>query len=124
MRFLDTWTGAFVERDPEETRFAILSHTWVGDEQSYTELREIQKLYIPRLRPETHNLKIHTHYSSPQPQASSQSQNTLRGGSTRLSRIYSSPSSSAPALASRSALVAALALSIARASSLVMASVM
>ena len=43
MRFLDTRTGAFVERDPEETRFAILSHTWVGDEQSYTELREIQK---------------------------------------------------------------------------------
>ena len=107
MRLLDTHTGQFVEKDPrdQDAIYAILSHTWCQDppEQTYSELREIQKRYIPRLRPETHNLKIHTHYSSPQPQASSQSQNTLRGGSTRLSRIYSSPSSSAPALAPRSA---------------------
>ncbi|TBU26281.1 HET-domain-containing protein [Dichomitus squalens] len=47
MRFLDTNTGAFVERDPKETKYAILSHTWGQHEQTYTELREIQKRYPP-----------------------------------------------------------------------------
>ena len=45
MRFLSTETGEFVERNPEETEFAILSHTWGEYEQTYTELREIQTRY-------------------------------------------------------------------------------
>ena len=50
MRFLDTRTGAFVERDPGETVFAILSHTWDNDdEQTYEELRDIQRRYeVPK----------------------------------------------------------------------------
>ena len=50
MRFLDTWTGQFVERDPrdQETRYAILSHTWDSKgEQTYQELRDIQRRYSP-----------------------------------------------------------------------------
>ena len=46
MRFLDTRTGAFVERDPERTNFAILSHTWdAGGEQPFMKLSEIQRRY-------------------------------------------------------------------------------
>ena len=46
MRFLDTQTGEFVELDSRKTRFAILSHTWdEGGEQSYKELKRIQKRY-------------------------------------------------------------------------------
>ena len=46
MRFLETRTGAFVERDPERTNFAILSHTWRRrGEQPYAKLSEIQKRY-------------------------------------------------------------------------------
>nr|VWP01208.1 Zn(2)-C6 fungal-type domain-containing protein [Ganoderma boninense] len=47
MRVLDTETGHFVEKDPEETRYAILSHTWDNEkgEQTYKELRKIQLRY-------------------------------------------------------------------------------
>ena len=46
MRFLNTRTGAFIERDPEKTEFAILSHTWRRrGEQPYAKLSGIQKQY-------------------------------------------------------------------------------
>ena len=45
MRFLDTTTGEFVERDPRRTRYAILSHTWGKGEQTYEELKRIQQRY-------------------------------------------------------------------------------
>ena len=49
MRCLDTHTGEFVDINPECTNYAILSHTWdEGGEQTYTELREIQKRYDTR----------------------------------------------------------------------------
>ncbi|EJF55441.1 HET-domain-containing protein [Dichomitus squalens LYAD-421 SS1] len=35
MRVLDTWTGLFVEVDPERKQFAILSHTWRKKEQTF-----------------------------------------------------------------------------------------
>ena len=51
MRFLDTRICAFVIRDPERAKFAILSHTWdAGGEQSYMKLSEIQK---------RHDLEVH-----------------------------------------------------------------
>nr|VWO94662.1 N/A [Ganoderma boninense] len=46
MRFLDTVTGQFVDRNPRDrtVKYAILSHTWSWEgEQTYQELREIQK---------------------------------------------------------------------------------
>ena len=47
MRLLDTHTGHFVEKFPESTVYAILSHTWdaEGGEQKYEELRNIQRRY-------------------------------------------------------------------------------
>ncbi|PIL28750.1 hypothetical protein GSI_08794 [Ganoderma sinense ZZ0214-1] len=47
MRLLDTWTGHFVEKDPEETEYAILSHTWdnLKGEQTYKQLKKIQQRY-------------------------------------------------------------------------------
>ena len=46
MRLLDTSTGRFVEKDPEDTEYAILSHTWDKEgEQTYKQLRKIQKRY-------------------------------------------------------------------------------
>ena len=46
MRLLDTNTGHFVEKDPKYTKYAILSHTWdKSGEQTYKELRKIQKRY-------------------------------------------------------------------------------
>ena len=47
MRLLDTETGQFVEKDPERTRYAILSHTWDIEkgEQTYKELKKIQRRY-------------------------------------------------------------------------------
>lgn len=48
MRLLDTHTGQFVEKDPddEKTVYAILSHTWDKDgEQTYEQLRNIQRRY-------------------------------------------------------------------------------
>ena len=52
MRLLDTETGQFVEKDPERTRYAILSHTWDTEkpEQTYEQLREIQQRYDPKQR--------------------------------------------------------------------------
>ena len=51
MRLLDTKTGQFVEKDPETTKYGILSHTWdKSSEQTYEELREIQQRYIPSQR--------------------------------------------------------------------------
>ncbi|KAM5546153.1 hypothetical protein V8D89_000279 [Ganoderma adspersum] len=50
MRLLDTHTGQFVEKDPddEKTVYAILSHTWDKDgEQTYEQLRNIQRSYPP-----------------------------------------------------------------------------
>ena len=46
MRLLGTNTGHFVEKDPKFTKYAILSHTWdKAGEQTYKELRKIQKRY-------------------------------------------------------------------------------
>ena len=43
MRLLDTRTGQFVEKDPEVTIYAILSHTWdAKGEQTYGGLKKIQ----------------------------------------------------------------------------------
>ncbi|EJF58310.1 HET-domain-containing protein [Dichomitus squalens LYAD-421 SS1] len=42
MRLLDTRTGQFVEKDPRETRYAILSHTWDKVEQTYQDILDIQ----------------------------------------------------------------------------------
>ena len=51
MRFLNTTTGEFVDRNPGETKYAILSHTWdPAGEQTYTELKDIQRRYGPRDR--------------------------------------------------------------------------
>ena len=53
MRLLDTKTGQFVDKDPEneETVYAILSHTWDSNgEQKYEELRTIQRRYAPEFR--------------------------------------------------------------------------
>ncbi|PIL28790.1 hypothetical protein GSI_08834 [Ganoderma sinense ZZ0214-1] len=50
MRLLDTYTGQFIEKDPRDpdTKYAILSHTWDREgEQTYQELRDIQKRYAP-----------------------------------------------------------------------------
>ena len=48
MRLLDTFTGNYAEKDINygNTRYAILSHTWDGDEQIYGELRRIQARYL------------------------------------------------------------------------------
>ncbi|KAM5546170.1 hypothetical protein V8D89_000296 [Ganoderma adspersum] len=59
MRLLDTETGQFVEKDraDEETVYAILSHTWDTEngEQTYKELKKIQRRYGPRFRaPQNH----------------------------------------------------------------------
>ncbi|EJF56686.1 HET-domain-containing protein [Dichomitus squalens LYAD-421 SS1] len=44
MRMLDTDTGRFVDiTDWRKARYAILSHTWEGAEQTCQEVREIQK---------------------------------------------------------------------------------
>ncbi len=44
MRLLDTETGQLVEKDPEKTTYAILSHTWDNEgEQTYKQLRSIQQ---------------------------------------------------------------------------------
>ena len=45
MRLLDTGTGQFVDKDPEQTRYAILSHTWDDVEQTYQDILKIQKSY-------------------------------------------------------------------------------
>ena len=47
MRLLDTGTGQFAEKDPTETDYAILSHTWNQEEgeQAYEELRNIRRRY-------------------------------------------------------------------------------
>ncbi|TBU36689.1 hypothetical protein BD309DRAFT_1024137 [Dichomitus squalens] len=58
MRLLDTRTGQFVEKDPtnEDTVFAILSHTWdPTGEQSFKQLRKIQKQYATTAQPPPHN---------------------------------------------------------------------
>ena len=50
MRLIDTETGLFVEIDnPRDHIYAILSHTWNGrGEQSYQEVREIQRSFALR----------------------------------------------------------------------------
>ena len=47
MRLLDTQTGQFVEKDPANTQYAILSHTWdnIKGEQTYNQLATIQQRY-------------------------------------------------------------------------------
>nr|VWP01655.1 Alcohol oxidase [Ganoderma boninense] len=50
MRLIDTHTGQFIEKDPEDSKtlYAILSHTWDQEgEQPYEELRSIQRRYPP-----------------------------------------------------------------------------
>ncbi|KAI1783429.1 HET-domain-containing protein [Ganoderma leucocontextum] len=50
MRVLDTTTGQFVEIDLERATYAILSHTWdPAGEQTYHELRDIQRRHHPKL---------------------------------------------------------------------------
>ncbi|TBU46807.1 heterokaryon incompatibility protein-domain-containing protein [Dichomitus squalens] len=58
MRVLDTWTGQFMEVDPEKTNFAILSHTWRKKEQTYNELKVVQA---------RHGGPSDAEYSSPSP---------------------------------------------------------
>ena len=54
MRFLDTTTCQFVERDPKEVKYAILSHTWdKNGEQTFQELRQIQDKYYGPPKPGT-----------------------------------------------------------------------
>ncbi|KAM5546178.1 hypothetical protein V8D89_000304 [Ganoderma adspersum] len=49
MRLLDTQTGQFVEANLEETRYAVLSHTWDEEgEQTYESLKKIQRRYVNR----------------------------------------------------------------------------
>lgn len=45
MRFLDTLTGQFVEKDPRTTTYAILSHTWDAAEQTLQAVLKIQESY-------------------------------------------------------------------------------
>ncbi|KAM5546156.1 hypothetical protein V8D89_000282 [Ganoderma adspersum] len=49
MRLLDTETGQFIDKDPKNTEYAILSHTWDTEkgEQTYDQLRKIQQRYDP-----------------------------------------------------------------------------
>ncbi|KAI0324536.1 HET-domain-containing protein [Cubamyces sp. BRFM 1775] len=48
MRLLDTETGQFLEiAKPTDKTYAILSHTWDGQEQTYEELRDIQAAHEP-----------------------------------------------------------------------------
>ncbi|KAM5546180.1 hypothetical protein V8D89_000306 [Ganoderma adspersum] len=43
MRLLDTYSGQFVEKDPSDIEYAILSHTWNHEgEQTYHDLRRVQ----------------------------------------------------------------------------------
>ncbi|TBU55771.1 hypothetical protein BD310DRAFT_670063 [Dichomitus squalens] len=53
MRLLDTETGQFVEKDPRETIYAILSHTWdhIHGEQTYDQLKGLQSRYDPERQP-------------------------------------------------------------------------
>ena len=58
MRLLDTHTGQFVDRDPEDTEYAILSHTWdtKNGEQTYEQLKKIQQRYNPGFQtPRSHS---------------------------------------------------------------------
>ena len=69
MRLLDTEPGHFVERDPRETTYAILSHTWDdGGEQSHKELKKIQKRYDLKVRCLRHATKNPKHPSPSPPE--------------------------------------------------------
>ena len=58
MRFLNTRTGTFVELVPEQTGYAILSHTWdEGGEQSYQELSSIQQRHDLEVLCPRHSLR-------------------------------------------------------------------
>ena len=50
MRVLDTHSGQFVQIDPQQEAFAILSHTWDHEkgEQPFAELFNIQRRYAPK----------------------------------------------------------------------------
>ncbi|EJF58378.1 HET-domain-containing protein [Dichomitus squalens LYAD-421 SS1] len=43
MRLLNTRTGRFEEKNPEQITYAILSHTWDEIEQTFQDVREIQR---------------------------------------------------------------------------------
>lgn len=45
MRLLNTRTGWFEEKNPEQITYAILSHTWDEIEQTFQDVREIQRSY-------------------------------------------------------------------------------
>lgn len=62
MRLLDTETGHFVEKDPQNTKYAILSHTWDREEQTCKQLRKIQKRHPLCLHPTN---SPHTGQSTP-----------------------------------------------------------
>ena len=58
MRLLDTHTGQFVDEDPEDMEYAILSHTWDTEngEQTYEQLKKIQQRYNPGSQtPQSHS---------------------------------------------------------------------
>ena len=69
MRLLDTETGQFVEKDPEDrkTVYAILSHMWdkEGEQTYYKELKKIQRRYAAGLQAQQ------SHRMSPEGGASS-----------------------------------------------------
>ncbi|KAM5545418.1 hypothetical protein V8D89_001031 [Ganoderma adspersum] len=84
MRLLGTNTGHFVEKDLKFTKYAILSHTWdKAGEQTYKELRKIQKRYGPYHRLSTtpppaphHPLNPSTSPMSPIPPATTANERT------------------------------------------------
>ena len=45
MRLLNTHTGRFEEKDLGEVDYAILSHTWEGEEQTFQQVQDIQEAY-------------------------------------------------------------------------------
>ena len=62
MRFLDTLTGQFVEKNPMETLYAMLSHTSDRErgEQTYEQLKRIQKRYAPKRQARSNTPPPHT----------------------------------------------------------------
>lgn len=49
MRLLDTTTCQFIEADPRNVDYAILSHTWNRyGEQTFQDLRRIQERYASK----------------------------------------------------------------------------
>ena len=85
MRLLDTNTGQFVDKDPERTIYAILSHTWDDKgEQTYEQLRSIQRRYAPVSQTQ-HNGRGGEHEGSTSPTlGSSESESVSSDSSSEL----------------------------------------